>query len=331
MKAILLQEKNEIVQLIDSASYKKPEITQADQLLIKIKAAAVNPIDLQIYEGKNERRMLNSDILGREIAGVVEQVGAEVKNFQLGDEVFLVLGSMGSNGAFAEYVVVAEEIVAPKPAHMSYSEAATLPIAYATAWQAAERLSTQAKDSKILILGASGSVGKALINTLPHFGFYDMTGTAGNDNSKAELSLFGLSPEHIVLYTDPHIMSSLSAIHSNFDIVIDCVGFEITEVAAQMLKREGIFVDITNFRTEEASYILFQKAATIMNISRYAEPELHYKYGEILRHVSRLITAGNWKLQQLIEFQGLQAKNLLQAFRLLHDNKTAGRKLILSY
>lgn len=332
MKAVILREKSGIVHLVDTDAHEKPKIEHGHQLLIKIRSAAINPIDLQMYEGKNEVSMLNSDILGRELSGIVEEVGVAVHNFKAGDEVFMLLGSMGSNGAFAEYVVVNEEIVVHKPRGIRHEVAASLPVAYATAWQTAERLD-QPRDSSILILGASGSVGKALLNVLRHFGYNNFVGTAGSKYSRAQLEKFGLRKEKTVSYRHPEFQDELWRTNRQnlYDILIDCVGGDITEAGAKVLKREGIFVDITNLRTAEASYILFQKAAVLLNISRYVERELHYKYGHILSQVSMLIADEKWPLQDVQSMTGLEAEKIRESFKLLKENKTGGKKVVLNF
>ena len=317
-------------QLINDLEYTKPEIKKNNQVLVKVKAVAVNPIDLQMFQGKNETRIMSSDILGRELAGVIEETGSNVKHFKKGDEVFLAVGSMGSNGAFAEYVVVSEEILAHKPKELSFERITALPIAYVTAWQAVSRLQLP-KESSLLILGASGSVGKALINVLHHFGYQKIIATAGNDYSTFELIKQGLLKEQIVSYKQPDLdRIILTQNNGLYDIVIDCIGGKMTETGASSLKREGLFVDITNLQTEEANYTLFQKAAIIMNIARYAEPELHFKYGKILNEVSSVLgSEENWHLQEVLNLGKLSVENLTKAFNLMEENKTNGKKLVL--
>ncbi|WP_407485238.1 alcohol dehydrogenase catalytic domain-containing protein [Elizabethkingia miricola] len=327
VKLVSVQGENK---LINDSTYSKPEIKKESQVLVKVKAVAVNPIDLQMFQGKNEARIMSSDILGRELAGIIEETGNKVKNFKKGDEVFLAVGSMGSNGAFAEYVVVSEEILAHKPKELSFEQITALPIAYVTAWQAVFRLQLP-KESSVLILGGSGSVGKALINVLHHFGYHKIIATAGNDYSMGELMKQGLSKEQIVSYKQPDLDRIILTRNSGlYDVVIDCIGGQMTETGANSLKREGMFVDITNLRTEEANYILFQKAAIIMNIARYAEPELHFKYGEILNQVSFILgSEENWHLQEALNLGKLSAENLMTAFNLMEKNKTNGKKLVL--
>ncbi|OPC56864.1 NADP-dependent oxidoreductase [Elizabethkingia miricola] len=330
MNAVKLDSVQGENKLVNDSTYSKPEIKKDSQVLVKVMAVAVNPIDLQMFQGKNEARIMSSDILGRELAGIIEETGNNVENFKKGDEVFLAVGSMGSNGAFAEYVVVSEEILAHKPKELSFEQITALPIAYVTAWQTVSRLQLP-KESSILILGASGSVGKALINVLHHFGYHKVIATAGNDYSMGELMKQGLSKEQIVSYKQPDLDRIILTQNNGFyDIVIDCIGGKMTETGANSLKREGLFVDITNLRTEETNYILFQKAAIIMNIARYAEPELHFKYGEILNQVSSVLgSAENWHLQEVLNLGKLSAENLMIAFNLMEENKTNGKKLVL--
>lgn len=330
MNAVRLVISGENNQLTDDSNYPKPAIKNPHQVLIRVKTAGINPIDWQMFQGKNEIRMLNSDILGRELVGVVEEVGSAVVNFRQHDEVFLAIGSMGSNGAFAEYVVAPEEIVAHKPEKLSAEQVAALPIAYVTAWQAVSRLQLP-KDVSILILGASGGVGKALVNVLHHFGYHKIIATAGNDYSTTELMKQGLANNQIVSYKLPDVAQELLTLNKGlYDVVIDCIGNQMTEIGAASLKREGLFTDITNLRTEEANYILFQKAALIMNISRYAEPALYYKYGEILQQVSGMLeTQEGWHLQEVLNVGKLSAGNLHKAFDLMKKNETNGKKLVL--
>ena len=104
----------------------------------------------------------------------------------------------------------------------------------------------------------------------------------------------------------------------------------MTELGANSLKREGLFIDVTNLRTEEANYILFQKAAVTMNIARYAEPELHFRYGEILNQLSFILNDNpGWHLQETLNLGALSAENLNKGFNMMKENTTQGKKLIL--
>lgn len=142
----------------------KPE-PAADQVLIKVRAASANALDYRRFEKLSsmgrfmEERLVKSigKVLGADIAGVVEAVGANVKQFQPGDEVFGV--STGSHGGFAEYACAAENNLALKPVNLSFESAAAIPIAALTALQGLRDKGQIQPGQKVLINGASGGVG----------------------------------------------------------------------------------------------------------------------------------------------------------------------------
>lgn len=92
VKLVSLQGEN---RLVNDSTYSKPEIKNDSQILIKVKAVAVNPIDLQMFQGKNEARIMSSDILGRELAGIIEETGNKVKNFKRERRFFWLLAVWG--------------------------------------------------------------------------------------------------------------------------------------------------------------------------------------------------------------------------------------------
>lgn len=246
-------------QLINDLEYTKPEIKKNNQVLVKVKAVAVNPIDLQMFQGKNETRIMSSDILGRELAGVIEETGSNVEHFKKEMKFFWLLAVWGVMVLLQSMLLFPKRYWHTSLKELSFERITALPIAYVTAWQAVSRLQLP-KESSLLILGASGSVGKALINVLHHFGYQKIIATAGNDYSTSELIKQGLLKEQIVSYKQPDLdRIILTQNNGLYDIVIDCIGGKMTETGASSLKREGLFVDITNLRTEEANYTLFRK------------------------------------------------------------------------
>jgi NADPH:quinone reductase-like Zn-dependent oxidoreductase len=145
-----------------------------DQVLIKLCAASVNPLDLFLMKGAPWNRVIPGmhtpkyKVLGCDIAGRVEAVGGNVKQFQPGDEVFGVTG-FGGNG-FAEFVCAPENKLALKPANLSFEEAAAVPIAATTALQGLRDKGRIQPGSKVLIEGASGGVGTFAVQIAKAFG-----------------------------------------------------------------------------------------------------------------------------------------------------------------
>lgn len=125
---------------------------KSNDVLIQIKASGFNPIDYQMLENELERKLISSPILGRELSGIVVEIGSNVKEFKIGDEVYCGSGSMGSNGSYAEYIAVPETIVALKPQNISFEQAAAIPSVGMTALQVFDRLSLSHQDT-VLITG----------------------------------------------------------------------------------------------------------------------------------------------------------------------------------
>lgn len=142
----------------------KPELRD-DQVLVKVHAASANALDYRRFENLSamgrfmEERFGKSigKVLGADIAGVVEAIGVNVKQFQPGDEVFGV--ASGSSGGFAEYALANENHLALKPANLSFEAAAAVPVAEMTALQGLRDKGRIRAGQKVLIVGASGGVG----------------------------------------------------------------------------------------------------------------------------------------------------------------------------
>eukprot|EP00545_Synedropsis_sp_CCMP1620_P009686 CAMPEP_0119015642 /NCGR_PEP_ID=MMETSP1176-20130426/11339_1 /TAXON_ID=265551 /ORGANISM="Synedropsis recta cf, Strain CCMP1620" /LENGTH=385 /DNA_ID=CAMNT_0006968951 /DNA_START=28 /DNA_END=1186 /DNA_ORIENTATION=+ len=142
----------------------KPSVSNPNEVLIRIHAAAINPIDKLRVEGGLKMVMpeeYDTPVLGYDVSGVVEQVGDDVTTFKSGDEVYVRLGKC-KYGALAEYVVAEADAMGAKPSNISFSEAAAVPLAGLTALQALRRGGVT-KGSKVFIAGGAGGVGSLAI------------------------------------------------------------------------------------------------------------------------------------------------------------------------
>src|SRR5215210_5625661 len=130
------------------------------QLLVRVRAASVNPVDWKLRKG--QLRLVKPArfplILGYDVAGEVEAVGAEVTRFEPGDPVYALVDS-AHGGGYAEFVLAGEEAVAPKPERLSFEEAAAVPVAALTALQALRDKAELAQSERLLVNGAAGGVG----------------------------------------------------------------------------------------------------------------------------------------------------------------------------
>ena len=148
------------VEVLQLATVPTPELRMPNQLLVRVHAAGVNPLDTKI---RNQHLFYPNNlpaILGVEGAGVVEKTGSAVKRFRVGDEVYFFSNGLGAEpGSYAEYTIVEEDYAARKPASLSMVQAAAVPVVLITAWQALVDRAALKSGEKILVHGGAGGVG----------------------------------------------------------------------------------------------------------------------------------------------------------------------------
>jgi len=166
-------------------------IPKSDAVLIKVHAACVNPRDWLLREGIYFGRYVVGQfpvILGSDVSGVVESVGSKVQRFKVGDEVYAMQSHLGKMGGYAEYISVIESAVGIKPSNMTHEEAAAVPVAALTGWQALIKDAKIKKGDKVLIIGASGGVGTYGVQIAKAFGA-SVTGVCSTANVELVKSL----------------------------------------------------------------------------------------------------------------------------------------------
>jgi NADPH2:quinone reductase len=173
-------------EVFQASDWPKPEPGETE-LLVRIHAVALNPVDYKIRESGAWAKVQPPAILGYDAAGVVEAVGASVKAFKRGDAVFYSPNIWGLPGACAEYHVVDESIVAHKPKSLTFEEAAALPLAGMTAWDAMEFFQLR-PGFTVLIHAAAGGVGSLAVQLAKASGAR-VLGTCRADNRDLVRSL----------------------------------------------------------------------------------------------------------------------------------------------
>jgi NADPH:quinone reductase-like Zn-dependent oxidoreductase len=208
-----------------------------NQLLVKVRAAAVNPVDWKIRDGLGDIFGLKPPlILGCEVAGTVEAVGGPsrrgIKEFVGGDEVYGYLGAY--SGGYAEYVIAPASEFVRKPKHIDFDTAASVPVAALTAWQGIFDHGELAKGQRILITGASGAVGSMAVQLAKNKGAH----VIGTGSGRNEEFVRKLGADEFVDYKKAKFEDKMSAV----DLVFDTVGGDTQERAFQTLKRGGVLV-----------------------------------------------------------------------------------------
>lgn len=212
----------------------KPTIATAKDVLVKVKAFSVNPLDMKIRQGymQNMFPITFPYIPGLDASGIVEAIGYEVKNVKVGDEVLL----SARGGTYAEYFVAQEHNVALKPSNISFEEATSLVVPIATA-QSLLNVGNVQKDQKILIQGASGAVGTVLIQMAKSLGAY-LIGTA---SGKGIELIQSLGADEAIDYKT----QDFTKIVSDADLVIDCAGGPSQNKLFEVIKKGGKLLSIT--------------------------------------------------------------------------------------
>ncbi|KFC19935.1 zinc-binding alcohol dehydrogenase family protein [Chryseobacterium sp. FH1] len=327
MKAIILDDNN---QLKDETVTLRP--INPEEVRIKILASGFNPIDYQMRENEHEKRYLFSNILGREGSGIIVETGQNVNLLKIDDEVFFVCGSMGSNRTYAEEIILPQAIVAKKPTSISFEETAGLPSIGITALQIFNRVDWNQIEN-VVITGASGGVGNFVLRLILGNLNKKIVVTAGNQESIKQLIEIGLNENQIVNYNQDNLAEKILEINQNqkFDLVIDAVGHQLSEISADVLKANGIYANVTHFITPKASDSLFGVGATILNISNfiYAKEKNYNHFRKSLNQIKQYIDDGKVKSLPIKIIGGLSSETAEKAQQLLKNNQTQGKKLIM--
>src|SRR5438874_1276664 len=210
-----------------------------DEVLIKVRAAAVNPFDLLFRGTSYMVRMITGlrkpkdTRLGVDVAGQVEAVGRNVTQFKPGDAVF---GTC--KGAFAEYVCTSESALVVKPDNVTFEQAASVPIAVITALQGLRLGGLGNKGhiqpgQKVLINGASGGVGTFAVQIAKSFGA-DVTGVCSTRNVEMVRSI---GADQVIDYTQHNFTAS----NQRYDLILDCVGNHSFSACRRILNPDGRF------------------------------------------------------------------------------------------
>ena len=204
-----------------AADIPEPEVADGD-VLVKVSAAGVNPLDTMLRNGEFKRLLKYKTpfVLGHDVAGVVTRVGSAVRDFHVGDEVYARPRDLRI-GTFAEYIAIDQDDVAPKPDSLTLREAAAVPLVSLAAWQALVDRADLKPGQNVLVHAGSGGLGSTVIQLAKHLGATVATTASGNN---AEL-VRSLGADVVVDYTKENFAEILSG----YDVVLDSLGGENLE------------------------------------------------------------------------------------------------------
>lgn len=283
MKAIVIKEYGNR-DVLEYTETDRPQ-PKDDEILVKVHAAAVNPVEWKIRAGDGERFGLKLPlILGGDIAGTVEEIGDGIENFKKGDAIYGMTASGGFSGGYAEYALVKADGIAPKPESLSFEEAAAIPIAALTAWQSIFDLADLQSGQRILITGASGGVGSFAVQFAKAKGAY-VIGTASGRNEEFVRSL---GADEFVDYT----AQKFEEVVKEVDVVFDTVGGETQARAFQTLKKGGFLATSAGTPSEEKAKEFGVEAEFVFckpNAQQLAEINRLIEDGKVKIHIETIL------------------------------------------
>jgi len=220
-----------------------------DEVLIAVRAAGVNPLDVKTRAGalRRVRRYAFPLILGNEVSGVVAAVGSAVTGFAPGDEVYARLDK-DRLGGFAEYVTVAAALVARKPATIGHDLAAAIPLAAQTAWQALTDSGPLGGGSTVLVHGGAGGVGTFAVQFGRHLGA-TVIATASARNAAL---VSDLGADLVIDYRTESFVERMRALGHEADLVLDTQGGAVLHRSFEVVRRGGTVVTIAGLPTPDA-------------------------------------------------------------------------------
>jgi NADPH:quinone reductase len=297
------------------------------QVLVRIKASAVNPLDIKIRAGQaaHARQPLPA-ILGIDLAGVVEAAGDGVSAFRPGDEVYGMTGGVGGlQGSLAEYAAVDADLLAAKPVNLAMREAAALPLIFITAWEGLVDRAAVHSGQKVLIHGGAGGVGHVAVQIARAFGA-DVFAT-GSAASAAFIERSGaIAIDYREMSVEDYVAKFTAG--RGFDIVYDTVGGATLDASFNAVSRFGHVVSALGWGTHVLAPLSFRAASYsgVFTLLPMLTGEGRAHHGDILREATRLIEAG--KVVPRVDPRHFRLATIGEAYRALASNDAAGKIVV---
>ena len=304
-------------------------------LLVKIAAISVNPVDFKIRTSAAKDTTLETPkIIGWDAVGTVEAIGDKTSIFKVGDEVYYA-GDLTRSGSNAEFQLIDERIVGRKPKNLSIAEAAAMPLTGLTAYESLfDRIKIHPEIDKgktVLILAGAGGVGSIAIQLAKKIGNLTVIATASRPDSIQWCK--DLGADYVVNHHN--LKEELGKIgHNQVDYILDFVDLEgYWETIAEIIKPQGHIVSITASSKPLNLNILKSKSVTfswelMYTRSMFTTDDIIRQH-EILNHIADLLDEGTLKSTLTTTLNGFTVENLKEAHKMQESGKTIGKTVIL--
>ncbi|NEP03097.1 MAG: zinc-dependent alcohol dehydrogenase family protein [Symploca sp. SIO2E9] len=302
MKAVLMTAAGE-PEVLQLQEVPEPKIQTDTEILVRLRAAGINPIDTKLRRRGNFYRDQMPAILGCDGAGIVEAVGAAVERFQVGDEVYFCAGGLGKSGTgnYAQLAVVEERLVAPKPTSLSFAEAAAAPLVLITAWEALYDRGRLEAGQKVLIHAGAGGVGHVAIQLAKLRGTQVCTTVSSQEKARLVRQL---GADYPILYKQTDFAEA--ALNwtdgEGVDLAFDTVGSKVFYDTFAAVRLYGDVVTLLEPDSTHANWKIARQRNLRISLEIMLTPLLQgvigaqQHQGDILKHSSSLIDEGQLKI-----------------------------------
>jgi NADPH:quinone reductase len=299
----------------------------AGQVLVRIHASGVNPLDTKIYAGAaaHARHPLPA-ILGLDLAGVVDAVGSGVEQFRPGDEVYGMTGGVGGYpGTLAQFAVVDADLLAIKPTNLSMRESAALPLVFITAWEGlVDRAAVRAQQT-VLIHGGAGGIGHIAVQLANSLGARVFA--TGSERQRDQIEGLGAT---FIDYANERVTEYVERLTAGagFDVIFDTVGGKTLDASFEAVRRFGHVVSALGWGTHSLAPLSFRAASYsgIFTLLPLLTNHGRAHHGEILRNASRLVEAG--QVRPTLDPRRYTLDSVGEAYEAL-TNRTARGRLVV--
>jgi NADPH2:quinone reductase len=316
------------VSVFETKEVPKPLI-KPGYVLVRVMATSVNPVDYKLRSGMIPPiTPAFPAILHGDVAGVVEEVGAGVVDFRVGDEVYGCAGGVaGEGGALAEWMLVDAKLIAKKPRGLSMAEAAALPLVSITAWEILFEKITRVAGKKILVHGGVGGVGHLVVQ-LASLLAADVYVTVSS-SEKGDIAT-SLGANTIINYRQESVQEYVARLTAGkgFDVVIDTVGGKNLDASMEAVALYGDVVTIESSSTHDLSK-LHMKSANL-HVVLMLIPLLHNiqreRHGMILKNMAGLVEKK--LVRPLVHAERFSFADVGKAHALLESGRSVGKVVI---
>lgn len=301
---------------------------KAGQVLVKIIASGVNPLDTKISNGQGgHARQPLPAVLGMDLAGIVEAVAADVTAFTVGDEVYGMAGGIGGQqGSLADYITVDADLLARKPRNLSMREAAALPLIFITAWEGLVDRANVRGGQRVLVQGGAGGVGHIAVQIAKAHGAEVFA--TGSGKSLAIIEGFGATAidyrsQAPADYLEQHTGGE------GFDIVYDTVGGATLDASFNLLKvYTGHVVSCLGWGEHTLAPLSLRGAtySGVFTLLPLITGKGRQHHGEILAQATRMAEAG--QLRVLLDDRRFTLENVNDAHAIVAAGQAIGKVVI---